>query len=78
MTANMTILVKEKDNVMIIQGRAVLTDTSGNKTIRLITNTKRKNYKEVPVMTGMEGDGGMLEVTSGLTDGDEYAVVVNK
>lgn len=78
MTANMTIKAKEKDHILVIPSRAILTDTAGNKTVRVITNTKNKKYKEVPITTGMEGDGGMIEITSGLSDGEEIVVLIKK
>jgi multidrug efflux pump subunit AcrA (membrane-fusion protein) len=76
MTANMTIKVKEKNHVLVIPSRSILIDTEGKKTVRLITNTKNKKFKEVPITTGLEGDGGMVEVTSGLNEGDEFVVLI--
>lgn len=76
MTANMTIKVKEKDNVLVVPNRAILIADNGDKTIRLITNTKKKKYRETLIQTGMEGDSGMVEVVSGLKEGDEYVVLI--
>lgn len=76
MTANMTINIKSKNHVLVVPSRAIIIDKSGAKTIRLITNTKSKSYKEVPVSTGLEGDGGMVEVTSGLSEGDEFVTLI--
>ncbi len=78
MTANMTILVGEKNNVLVVPSRAILKDKTGVKTIRLVTNTKNKDYKEVEISTGMEGDGGMTEVLTGLTEGDEIVTLIKK
>ena len=78
MTANMTILTGEKSGILVVPSRAVLIDQSGNKTIRIITNTKTKAFKEVPVVTGMEGDGGLVEVISGVNEGDEIVVLIKK
>lgn len=76
MTANMTINVKSKDNIIAIPARAIQTDKSGLKTVKLITDTKNKTYKDVKISTGLEGDGGMVEVTSGLKEGDEFVVLI--
>jgi multidrug efflux pump subunit AcrA (membrane-fusion protein) len=76
MTANMTIKVKEKNHVLTVPSRAILTDTNGAKTIRIVTNTKTKKFKEVPVSAGLEGDGGVVEITNGLKDGDEFVVLI--
>lgn len=76
MTANMTIRVKEKNHVLVIPSRAILIDENNNKTIRLITNTRNKKFKEVNITTGLEGDGGMVEVVSGLKENDEFVVLI--
>lgn len=78
MTANMTIKAEEKNGVLVVPTRAIITDKTGDKTIRLITNTKKKKWKEIPVVTGMEGDGGMTEITNGLNEGDEIVVLIKK
>ena len=79
MTANMTINVQEKDHVLAVPLRAIIIDSAtGKKTIRIVTNTKTKAYKEVPVTTGLEGDGGIVEVTSGISEGDEFVVFIQK
>lgn len=78
MTANMTINVSGRDHVITVPSRSIVTTESGDKAIRMITNTKKKKYKEVEITTGMEGDGGMVEVISGLKEGDEYVVLIKK
>ena len=78
MTANMTIKVKEKDGVLAIPSRAIVTDSKGNQTIRVITNTRTKKYKSVPIVTGIEGDGGMIEVLSGLSIGQEFVILTKQ
>jgi len=76
MTANMTIKVKEKDNVIAIPSRAIITDDKGAQTVRVVTNTRTKAWKSVPIVTGIEGDGGMVEVLSGLSIGDEFVILI--
>ncbi|MEI6660149.1 MAG: efflux RND transporter periplasmic adaptor subunit [bacterium] len=79
MTANMTIKVKEKDHVLAVPDRAVLIDSTTNKkTVRVVNNTKTKTFTEVPVTTGLEGDGGIVEITSGISEGDEFVVLIKK
>lgn len=77
MTANMTIKVKEKNNVLAVPSRSILNNKDGTKSIRLINNTKKKKYIIVPVTTGMSGDGGLVEIVEGLTPGEEYVVLIN-
>ena len=75
----MTIKVKEKDHVLAVPDRAVLIDSTTNKkTVRVVNNTKTKTFTEVPVTTGLEGDGGIVEITSGISEGDEFVVLIKK
>lgn len=78
MTANMTILVEEKDNILTVPSRAVIKDKTGLQTIRVVTNPKTKTYKDVEIKTGMEGDGGLVEVVSGLSKDEEVVVLIKK
>jgi len=78
MTANMTIKVKEKNGVITIPSRSIITNDKGDRIIRIITNTRTKAYKEVPIVTGLEGDGGVIEVLSGISVGDEYVILIKK
>ena len=68
--------VKSKNNVLVVPARAIIIDKTGAKTIRLINNKKTKEFEEVSIVTGMEGDGGMVEVTSGLSEGDEFVTLI--
>lgn len=77
MTANMTVSVGNKDNVLAISSRAVIS-RDGKKYVRLISDSKKKTYSEVEVETGMEADGGLVEITSGLTEGQEIVSFINK
>lgn len=76
MTANMTILAGEKDKALAVPSRAILKYKDGKKTARLVINPKTKDYKEIEVETGMEGDGGLVEITKGLSEGDEVVVLI--
>lgn len=76
MTANMTIKAKEKNHVLVIPSRSILVDENGTKTIRLVKDTRRKKFDEVKITTGLEGDGGMTEVLSGLSENDEIVVLL--
>ncbi len=76
MTANMTIKVKEKNHILAVPSRAILTDKIGNKVIRVVTDTRTKKFKEVSISTGLEGDGSMIEITSGLKENDEFVVLI--
>ncbi|MCC6323874.1 efflux RND transporter periplasmic adaptor subunit [Candidatus Nomurabacteria bacterium] len=76
MNANITVDILSKNNVLAIPLLAVK-KVDNISIVQLITNDKRKLYKEVPVVTGMIGDGNLVEIQSGLNEGDSV-VVINK
>jgi len=76
MTANMTIKVKEKSNIITVPTRSIITDDKIGKAIRLITNTRKKKWQIVPVTLGATGDGGVTEILSGLSVGDEFVILI--
>ena len=76
MTANLTILTGEKQQVLAVPQRAVI--QNGSKTVRIITDPKKKTYKEQEVKTGMEADGGLVEILSGLSEGQEVVTFIKK
>ena len=76
MNANMVITTLTKDNVLVAPLLSVKT-VDGVSTVGLITNEKRKLYKDVPVTIGAIGDGNLVEIQTGLNEGDSV-VVINK
>jgi RND family efflux transporter MFP subunit len=70
MTANMTILVAKKDNALAVPSTAII-NKNNNQYVRVIDNSKNKTYHEVQVKTGLQADGGLVEIISGLNDGQE-------
>lgn len=77
MTANMTVLISQKPSVLAIPSRAVV-ESGGKKVVRVITDPNKKTYKEVEVQTGLEADGGVVEVVRGLNEGEEIVTFVKK
>ncbi len=77
MTANMTILTNEKLEVVAIPQRSVI-DRDGKKFVRVVTDTKTKKYAEREVTTGLSADGGLVEINSGLSEGQEIITFINK
>ena len=75
MTANMTILVSSKDNVLAIP-RSALVNQNGQQSIRVIDHPQTKTYHQVPVQTGLQADGGLVEITSGLSDNQEIVTYI--
>ncbi len=76
MNANIVITTFTKENVLVVPLLSIKT-VDGVSTVGLITNDKRKLYEDVPVTLGAVGDGNLVEVGSGLSEGDSV-VVINK
>ena len=69
MTANVAVIVSEKDNVLHVPTAAVSLRTGGST----VTVMNGKKQQSVPVVTGLRGDNG-TEVDSGLTEGQLVVV----
>jgi RND family efflux transporter MFP subunit len=78
MTANMTVLVGQKSQVLTVPQSAVISDGSGNKQIRLVDDSNKKTYHLITVQTGMEADGGLVEIISGLQQGQGIVTYVKQ
>lgn len=76
MTANLSILVAEKQNAVAVPLRAVIQKNGNGKVVRVVTDAKKKTYEERKVVTGLEADGGMVEIVSGVSVGDEIVTLV--
>ncbi len=75
MTVNMTILVTEKKDVLVAPSSSII-NRDGKKFIRVIDDPKAKTFSEVEVSTLLEADGGLIEITSGLTGGEEVVTYI--
>lgn len=70
MTANMTILIAKKDNVLAVPSTAII-NKNNKKYVRVVDDVKKITFHEVQVQTGMEADGGLVEIISGLEEGQK-------
>ncbi|MBM3205201.1 efflux RND transporter periplasmic adaptor subunit, partial [Candidatus Uhrbacteria bacterium] len=68
MTANMTILVATKDQVVAVPSNAIL-DQDGKRVVRVVDDVKKGTYHTVDVQMGLQGDSGLVEIVSGLSPG---------
>ncbi len=66
MTANVDIITAKKNNVLVVPARAV--KQNSGRYVDLLINGQEV---ERPVKTGLRGDGGLIEIISGLKEGDE-------
>lgn len=67
MTANANIATAKKDNALIIPSRAVIEKNHGGKFARLLVSGQ---VEEKAITIGLRGDGGLVEVLSGLNEND--------
>ena len=67
MTANMTILVSSKTAALVVPSSAIV-NRDGKKFVKIVDDPKTKTYHEIEVSTGLEADGGVVEVLSGLSE----------
>jgi HlyD family secretion protein len=74
MNADISILTAEKQNVLVIPKAAIITK-DGMIYVNIITDKKHKKYQEQKIETGLLGDGNLIEVKSGLSDGDQIAII---
>jgi RND family efflux transporter MFP subunit len=70
MTANVRMVTDSKEDVLVVPQRAIIT-TDDTKTIRVVTNKEKGEFTEVTVTTGIRGDDGKVEITNGLSEGQE-------
>ena len=75
MTANVIITTAEKKNVLIMPSRAVIERNGGDKIVRVLVNGV---INEALVKLGLRGDEGMIEVLSGVKEGDVVVTFVKE
>ncbi|MDA3802697.1 MAG: efflux RND transporter periplasmic adaptor subunit [Patescibacteria group bacterium] len=72
MTANVVITTDEKDNVISVPSRAII-EENGVKYLRLLVN---EEVVKTPVLTGLRGDNGQIEVQEGVSEGSEVITLI--
>lgn len=70
MTANLSIQTAYLPDVLVIPER-VITEKAGVKTVQVLASDRGDKVIARTITTGLRGDGGMVEVTSGLVDGEK-------
>lgn len=66
MTANVSVMVGGRAGVLAVPQRAVISK-DGKQYVRVVTDIKKNTYREQEVETGLEADGGVVEITKGLS-----------
>jgi RND family efflux transporter MFP subunit len=77
MTANMTILVAKKSGVLAVPSSAVI-NQNGNQFVRVVDDIKKGTYHQVQVQIGLSADGGLVEITSGLNEGQTVVTYIKQ
>ena len=70
MTADISIVTSEEKNVLIVPESALLKN-NGNYLIKVLEKNEVKEYE---TEIGMRGDEGMVEILSGINDGDKIVL----
>lgn len=71
MTANIDIETAKRENVLLLPFRALVKE--GGKTYAEVKRGENQ-FEKVEVTTGLEGDEGLVEIKSGLKEGDEVTI----
>ena len=68
MTDNMTILVASTTDALAVPSSAIINQSDGQY-VKVIDDLKKNTYHSVKVTTGLEADGGLTQILSGLSEG---------
>jgi len=74
MTANVIITTAQRNGVLIVPSRAIVQKNS-DKYIRVLMDGE---ISEIPIGLGLRGDEGMVEVLSGVKEGDEVVTYIKE
>jgi HlyD family secretion protein len=72
MTANVSILTKEIPNALVLPVRFVTVIDETHGTVQVSGNGQ---VKDVPVVLGVRGENGLLEIKQGLTEGETVVAI---
>lgn len=75
MTANAVIFTDFRDSVLIAPERAIVAKDN-KKIIRILVDKKKQKIEEREVITGLRGNDGMIEIISGINEGDEVVTFI--
>lgn len=72
MTANIDIETAKREGILTVPFRAL--SKSAGITSAEVKHDKENTFEKVVVTTGLEGDEGVIEILSGLKEGDEVSI----
>ena len=74
MTANIIITTDKKDNVLMITNRAIIDRATGEKFVRVLSSNQQVTEKNVTL--GIKGDDGLVEILTGINEGDNVVTKI--
>ena len=74
MNADLSILIEKKDGVLVIPAVSII-EKDNKKYVNVIVDEKSNKYVLREVSVGIVGDGNLIEITSGLWEGEKIAIV---
>jgi HlyD family secretion protein len=75
MTVNMTVMVATRENALAVSSSAII-NQNGQQYVRIINNPQTKTFDQMPIVTGLQADGGLVEILNGLTDNQEIVTLI--
>jgi len=76
MTGDAEIYTDSREDIIIIPGRAVITGDEGQDAVRILAEDSEIEERDVTI--GMDGEGGSVEVISGVKEGETVVVLIKK
>ena len=73
----MTIMVAKKSGVLAVPSSAII-NQNNNQYVRVVDDVKKGTYHQVQVQTGLNADGGLVEITSGLSEGQTVVTYIKQ
>lgn len=75
MSADLTVHTDRAEGALIVPQRAVLERPGGQRYVRVLAGSR---VEERDVATGLRGDGGLVEVLGGLSEGEKAVVSIRE
>ena len=75
MTANTLIFTESRTGTLFVPRRAVIENNGSGKVVRILDGN---THKEISVETGLRADNGLIEIISGLEEGQEIVTYMKK
>ena len=75
MTANVIITTAQKTNILTIPNRAIIDKNGSGKFVKVLSVDNNVTEKKIEV--GLSGDEGMIEIISGLSEGEKIVTYTN-